>query len=249
MKRSDLAVTEDGILGNRIRLRQPAEGYQVAIDPVLLAAAVEAREGDSVLDVGTGTGAAALCLAVRRPGVGIAAIEIQPEFAALAEENAALNGFAGRITVHQGDVMDCGKLLPRESFDHVMTNPPYFEPGESTPPPETSRRLAHVHNSAGLGEWIDACLSLLRPGGIFTVIHRAERLGALLSVLEPVAGEANIFPFWPGSVKPARRVIVRARKGSRAPSVLHPGLVLHGPGGGYTDEAEQVLRHARPLVF
>ena len=86
-------------------------------------------------------------------------------------------------------------------------------------------------------------------GGTLTVIHRAERLGALLAALEPLAGEANIFPLWPGSVKPARRVVVRARKGIRAPSVLHPGLVLHGPDGGYTPEAEQILRHAQPLVF
>jgi tRNA1(Val) A37 N6-methylase TrmN6 len=249
MRRSDLAITEDGILGNRIRLRQPAEGYRAAIDPVLLAAAVEAAEGDTVLDVGTGTGAAALCLAERAPGFGIAAIEIQPELAALAHENAALNGFEDRITVRQGDVMDCKYIFPTEPFDQVMTNPPYFEPGESTPPPDPSRRLAHVHDSAGLADWIGACLSLLRPGGIFTIIHRAERLGALLGAIEPVAGEANIFPLWPGSVKPARRVIVRARKGIRAPSVLHPGLVLHGPSGGYTEEAEQVLRHAQPLVF
>ena len=249
MKRSETGVSEDGILGNRIRLRQPRDGERAAIDPVFLAAAVPATAGDTVVDVGSGTGVAALCLAARVSDFGIAALEIQPDLVELARENAALNGYGDRITVYQGDLRDTRYLLPPDSFDQVMTNPPYFEPGESSPSPNEARRLAHVQTDGGLAGWIEACLGLLRDGGTLTVIHRAERLGALLAALEPLAGEANIFPLWPGSVKPARRVVVRARKGIRAPSVLHPGLVLHGPDGGYTPEAEQILRHAQPLVF
>ncbi len=247
--RSEAGVTEDGILGNRIRLRQPRDGERAAIDPVFLASAVPASTGDTVIDVGSGSGVASLCLAERGQGFGIAALEIQPDLVELARENAALNGYGDRITVYPGDLMQARYSFPTGSFDHVMTNPPYFEPGESSPSPNEARRMAHVQNGGGLADWIEACLGLVRDGGTLTVIHRAERLGALLGALEPLAGEASIFPLWPGSAKPARRVIVRARKGIRAPSVLHPGLVLHGPDGGYTVEAEQILRHAQPLVF
>jgi len=116
MKRSDAAITEDGFLGNRIRLRQPADGYRAAIDPVLLAAAVSVSNGDSVLDAGAGTGAAAVCLAARVPSFRIAALEIQPALAGLARENAAINGFEDRLTVHQGDVMETGTLFPVEEM-------------------------------------------------------------------------------------------------------------------------------------
>lgn len=249
MKRSDAAFTEDGILGNRVRLRQPVDGERAAIDPVLLAAAVPADVGASVLDVGTGTGVAALCLAARVPRFTISGLEIQSDLADLARENAALNGVGDRVTVHRGDVARWDDLFSPEAFDQVMTNPPYFEPGESSPSPNPSRRLAHVQGAAGLAGWIEACLALLRDGGILTVVHRADRIGPLLAALEPFAGEANIFPLWPGKAKPARRVIVRARKGIRAPAVLHAGLVLHDAGAGYTQEAERVLRHAEPLLF
>src|SRR5512139_3877326 len=68
-------LTDDRLLGGRVRLQQPASGFRAAIDPVLLAAAVPAGEGDIVLDVGCGTGAAALCLATRVEAAHVTGIE------------------------------------------------------------------------------------------------------------------------------------------------------------------------------
>ena len=87
----DGTVTEDRLLDGRIVLRQPVRGYRAAIDPVLLAAAVPAKAGESTLDLGTGTGAAALCLIARVPGVTVTGIEISSAIAAIAAQNAALN--------------------------------------------------------------------------------------------------------------------------------------------------------------
>jgi len=245
MKRSELACTEDGILGNRIRLRQPVEGDRAAIDPVLLAAAVPANPGETILDAGTGSGAAALCLARRLPGVTIEAIEIQPDLALLARENAAINGFESRLTIREGDLL----TSPEARFDHVMTNPPFLELEEGTASPDARRRRAHVLDETGLDGWIGACLAALREGGTLTMIHRADRIDRILAAFSGLAGEAVIFPLWPLAGKPARRVIVRARKGILAPAQIHPGLVLHDPAGGYTDAAERILRHAGALVF
>ena len=94
---NDLAITEDKLLGGRVLLRQPADGYRVAIDPIFLAAAVPAAPGELVLDVGAGVGAAALCLAWREPNCLIRGIEIQHALVRLASENAVLNGSAARI--------------------------------------------------------------------------------------------------------------------------------------------------------
>ena len=101
-----------------------------------------------------------------------------------------------------------------------------------------------MEGAGGLAAWLDACLGFLKLGGTLTLIHRADRLDAVLALL---AGGIVVFPLWPGVGKAAKRVIVAARKGSAAPLEIRPGLVLHGPGGAYTPEAEAILREGRAL--
>lgn len=93
----ETALTEDALLGGRVRLLQPSRGYRVAVDAVLLAAAIETVPGDRVLDLGAGVGAVGLCLAARVPGCTIVGIELQAGLAALAVRNAALNGIESRL--------------------------------------------------------------------------------------------------------------------------------------------------------
>ncbi|MCZ8088489.1 MAG: methyltransferase, partial [Rhodobacteraceae bacterium] len=90
----DDALSDDKFLMGRLRLLQPVKGYRAATDPVLLAAACPARAGETVLDLGCGAGAAGLCLATRVPGVVLAGLEVQPEYADLARRNADRNGVA-----------------------------------------------------------------------------------------------------------------------------------------------------------
>lgn len=237
------AVTEDRLLGGRVWLTQPATGYRAGVDPVLLAATVPARAGETAIDAGAGVGAAALCLAVRVPGISVLGLEIDPAQAGLATANATRTGVADRVRFSALDLLSPGNLA---GADHVLTNPPYLDPDAATPPPDPARARAHVAGPGGLRAWLAACLALLRPGGCLTLIHRADTLDEALAGL-PNCGGIEVIPLWPGRGKPAKRVVLRARKGSRAPLVLHPGLVLHRPDGRYTDAAESVLRHAAAL--
>lgn len=247
-------ITEDTLLGGTVVLRQPARGYRAAIDPVLLAAAVGARAGETVLDVGAGVGAAALCLARRVPGCRVKGIELQRDLVHLATENIALNGFAGRVDIMAGDVAKPPPKLAPGSYHHVMANPPHLEPAANDPSPLPAKRLADMEGPVDLAAWVGHCLTMARPGGFVVLIHRAERLDALLPLLARRAGEIAVFPLWPfdpfsAQAKPASRVILRARVGSHAPLKLLGGLVLHKPDGGYTEAAEAVLRHGAALAL
>jgi tRNA1(Val) A37 N6-methylase TrmN6 len=241
---------EDRLLGGRVRLIQPLKGYRAATDPVLLAAAVSARRGERVLDLGCGAGAAAFCLAARVPGLELHGLEIQPAYLALATENAALNGVA--ITLHQGDVAAPPRALRQLAFDQVMLNPPYH--GEdATASPVGGRDRAHREGEASLGDWIATALARLKPKGWLTVIHRAERAPELLRLLDGPAGAIALKPLVARAGRDAGRVIVRARKGARAPFRLLSPLVLHAGHAHVRDEddfspeATAILRDAAGL--
>ncbi len=244
-----LAVSEDMLLGGRVRLRQPRSGYRAAIDPVLLAAAVPAGAGDSVLDIGCGAGAASLCLAVRVAGCRITGIDAQRELVRLAGENIALNRVTGRVVAMVGDLLRPPPRLEPGGFAHVMANPPFLETGGAAASPHPAKAAATIEGEADLGAWVRFALAMVRPKGSLTFIHRADRMEQLLAQLMGRAGEIIVFPLWAGPDKPAKRIIVRARKAVETPTRLTPGLVLHEADGRYTEAADAVLRGAAPLTL
>lgn len=243
------AITEDRILGGRILLRQPASGYRVGIDPVLLAASVPAFGQARALDLGCGVGAAGLCLAWRQPGLRITGLEIQPALATLAAGNAALNQMSARLNILAGDLLRPPSQLKAASFDVVLANPPFHVAGRASAPKEPGRAQGHVEGEADLAAWIACALDLAAPGGLLLMIHKPERIGDMLDLLEGRAGAVELFPLWAGEGKPARRILLRAKKASAAPLTLHQGLVLHEADGRYTQAAEDVLRNAAALGF
>lgn len=244
MSSTESAPTENTVMGGRVRLLQPRRGYRIAVDAVLLAAAVDARAGERVLDMGTGVGAVGLCIAARVPGCDITGIELQPELAALAERNVALNRAEDRVRIL---VHDLTNALPPAlgPFDHVATNPPYLTAAVADPPPDRSKALATIESSASLVRWLTVATGALKPAGTLLVIHRSDRLEEIVNALVPLGwGDIAI-----KRLPPAARVLVRAhRAGSLQRRDAEP-LILHRPAGGYTDEAEAILRHGQPLAF
>lgn len=244
-------VAEDHLVGGRVRLLQPVDGYRAATDPVLLAAAVRAAAGESVLDLGCGVGAAALCLGTRVSGLDLFGLEVQPVYAALARRNAGLNSQG--FNVIDGDVRTMPEALKQRSFDHVIMNPPWHVP-DSLASPDPGRDMANRLNM-DLRIWLAAAMARLRPRAWLTLIQRAEWLPEILADLAPRAGDITVLPLAARAGRPAKRVIVRARKGSHGPFRLASPLVLHegdshpGDKDHFTPEAKAVLRDHAPLEF
>lgn len=240
------ALTEDGFLDGRLRLCQPRAGHRAGSEAVLLAAVVDPPPGADVLEVGCGSGAASLCLAWRRPDLALVGLELQPDLAELARLNARRNGIEARFTVHCGDLRAPPPALRPGSFDAVFANPPFFA---STAPhaPAPARALARTECGARLADWIAFSLRMLRPRGTLTLVHRAARLDDVMAALHGRAGDLTIFPLWPMADRPAKHVLLRARKDGRGPLQLTPGLVLHEPDGRFTAAASRLLREGAAL--
>jgi tRNA1(Val) A37 N6-methylase TrmN6 len=241
---SDDALTHDAFLGGRVQAWQPRDGYRAATDPVFLAAACPARAGQTVLELGCGVGVALLCLAARVPDLRIIGVERQADYAALARRNGT--------EVIEADLADLPPELRRQSFDHVIANPPYFATGDGTPARDDGRETA-LREDTPLADWVTVARARLRPKGWLTMIHSAERLPDCLSALSHGFGAVSVLPLQSRVGRPAKRVILRTRKGGKAPFVLLAPLVLHdGPqhvadGDDYAPVARAILREGAAI--
>jgi tRNA1(Val) A37 N6-methylase TrmN6 len=245
-------VTDDAVLGGRLRLKQPRRGHRVGHDAILLAAATAAEPGEHVVDLGAGVGAAGLALAVRVPDVTMTLVDIEPELAALAAENADRNGLADRVRTVALDVgasaraFAAARLAPG-SADRVLMNPPFNDPDRQKLSPDPRRRLAHTARLP-LDTWLRSATRLLRPHGKLTLIWRADGLAEVLAVLGAAGhGAVAVLPVHPRPDAPAIRILVGCEKGSAVPLVVLPGLVLNDAAGRPTEAAEAVLRHGASL--
>lgn len=243
-------VSDNAFLGGQLNILQPRNGYRAGADPVFLAAAVDVSPGQHVLDLGCGVGTAMLCLLVRVPGVAVTGVELQADLVRLAQENLERNRLAG--TVFQADI----KALPRElrdrSFDHVMTNPPFFDRQSSSPAPDAGREQGRGE-TVTMRDWFDSALRRLVPGGRLTLVNRIERLPECLAILSGRTGDIVVLPLAARPGRSAKLFLLSARKGAKGAFRLMPQLVLHEgvqhdvDRDSYTQAAQRILRDGAAL--
>lgn len=238
-------ATADHFLGGRLRLRQSPSGHRAGTDAVLLAAATPRDFRGLLLDVGAGVGAVGLAAALRAPQATVGLVEIDSESAALARENIQINGLSARARVVEADLLSAPSRraagLANESADLILTNPPYLSAKRARVSPDPRRALAHV-SAGGLEPWLRACLALLRPCGLFVMIHRADALAECLASVGARLGGLAILPVCPRRGEAATRILLRGVKGSKAPLSLLSPLVLHEADGAFTPRAQALHR-------
>jgi tRNA1(Val) A37 N6-methylase TrmN6 len=237
-------TTEDLFLGGRLRLRQPKSGHRSGHDAMLLAAATAARNGDVVVEFGAGVGAAGLALAKRSGPIALTLVEIDPQLAALARDNAAANAINADVVVldvaASAETFASQGLKP-DSADIVLMNPPFNDAARHRVSPDAARASAHVADTETLDGWIHASRRLLKPGGALTLIWRADGLPEVLGALGRGFGSLAILPVHGDPAKPAIRVLIRAIKGGKAPVRILAGLMLNDESGLPNKEVAKML--------
>lgn len=243
-------LTHDDFLGGKLSLLQPKTGYRAGVDPVLLAAAVPAEKGDTVLELGCGAGAASLCLSARVDGLALTGVEIQPLYAELCRKNAVHN--RARMDVVEADLTQLPAQIRNTSFDHVIMNPPYYDRTASTRANDQGRDTA-LGGDTALQDWIEVGAKRLRPKGYFTLIQRMDRLPETLASADRVLGSITVLPIQARVGRPSGLFILQARKNGRAafrmlaPLILHCGDVHGTDGESYTAQVSAILRDGADL--
>lgn len=237
------AISTDRLLGGRLSLLQPQDGYRAAIDPVLLAASVPAGAGDHVLDLGCGVGSAGLCLAARVAGASVLGIDLQGDLVNLANRNAAANALASRVAFRVGDVLS----FRDTGFDHVLVNPPYLARDKASISPNPIKAMANVEGVARLADWVVCAIAAVKAGGSVTFIHRADRSDELLALMQRGLGDLRLLRLLPRREVAAKRIILQGISGAPAGFRELGPWVLHEADGRFTPSTEAILRDAAAL--
>lgn len=247
MQRSTLAddLTHDAFLGGRLHIYQPRKGYRAGTDPVMLAASVDAKAGQSVLELGCGVGTAALCLHARIPGLTLTGVEVQPSYATLAERN--VTAAQAKMTVVCADLRRLPADLRQLRFDHVMMNPPYFDRDKGHASTDTGRDIA-LGGETPLADWLDIGIRRLAPKGYLTIIQKMDRLPEVIAALSGRLGSVVVRPIAPRPDAPANLFLLQARQEGRAPFQMSAPVIMHADDG-YSAEVEDVLRNGAKLTI
>lgn len=229
--------TLDDLLVNGLQIIQKAKGFRFTLDSVLLAHFVSLKTGDNIVDLGTGTGVIPLILTTRAPKLRITGIEIQSDVAEMATRSVVLNKLTEQIVIKEGDLRDIHKLIGGGSFQVVTANPPYGIMGEGLLNPLETRALARHEVSCTLTDVVQTAAKLLNYQGRFALVQRVERLSSLFSLLAQYGLEPRRLRFiHPYIDKPARHVLLEARKNAPQDLQILPPLVVYQKPGQYTDE-------------
>ena len=239
-----LELTEDAFLGGQLRLKQLKSGHRAGHDAVLLAAATLARSGDRVADLGAGVGAAGLAVARRVAGIDLVLVEIDAALAGLAPANADANAIHADVIVLDVETdaaaFAAAGLVP-DSVDAVLMNPPFNDPARHRASPDTARGIAHVATATTLSKWIHAARRILKSKGILTLIWRADGIAEVLATLDHGFGSLQVLPVHGDARGPANRILIRATKGGRAPTQIHPALLLNDESGVPNKRVQEIL--------
>lgn len=214
--------TDDTIMNGLISIRQPKKGYRVAVDPVVLASCVRVLENQSILDVGCGVGAISLILKLRVRSARVKSIDIDQHMCNLCRYNAHQNAL-------DLDVQHIGleelALMEQGQYDLVVTNPPFFRKESSR---ISESKIIANFETMELSRWVSLCLKLLKPRGIFNIIHEPSRIADILTaIIKGRAGATVIIPVYSEQrSERAVRVVVQCTKGNRGGTKIAKPIIV-----------------------
>lgn len=250
------SLSQDAFWRGAFHLVQPRKGaYRSGLDALLVASGVAADASGHALDMGAGAGAIGFAAASRAPALRIVLAEKTAEMAACARAGLALaenSRLAGRVSIVEADL-----LAPRDvreaaglsdgSFDHVLSNPPFYPPGHRASPAPLRREALSMPDDAFLARWLHVAAALSRHGACFLCIVAPACLPALLSAMDGRFGAVGLLPVHARAGTPATRLLVAARRGSRAPLRVLPALSLADADGAATAQAQSLADGALHL--
>lgn len=227
----------DDLHRNGYKIIQNENKFCFGMDAVLLSGFANVKEGETVLDMGTGTGIIPILLAGKTKGKHFTGLEIQSASAEMAKRSVRYNHLDDRISIIEGDIREAGKLFEPASFDVITSNPPYMTGQHGLVNPDIEKAVARHEICCTLEDVISRTAKLLRVGGRFYLVHRPFRLAEIIHMLVEYRLEPKrmklVYPFVD---REPNMVLIEAVRGGKSRITVEKPLIVYQEPGVYTDE-------------
>lgn len=227
----------DDLQRNHYKIIQNPGRFCFGMDAVLLSGFARARQGDRVIDLGTGTGIIPILMEAKTKAEKFTGLEIQPDSADMARRSVRMNGLEKKIEIITGDIKEAESLFGAASFDVVTSNPPYMTEHHGLTNPEAPKAIARHEILCTLEDVISQSSRLLKPGGNLFMVHRPFRLVDIFVLLREYKLEPKrlklVYPF---TDKEPNMVLIEANRGGRARMTVEKPLIVYKEQGVYTEE-------------
>lgn len=227
----------DDLQCNGLRIIQNEKLFCFGMDAVLLTGFTRVKEGERVLDLGTGTGIIPLLLSAKTKGEHFTGLEISNSSADMARRSVRLNGLEQRIEIIQGDIKEAGELFAPASFDVVTSNPPYMIGQHGLINSDLEKAAARHEILCTLEDVVRAAARLVRSGGRFCLVHRPFRLAEIIRVLSSYRLEPKRMRLvYPYADREPNMVLIESVRGGNPRMTVEKPLIVYEKAGVYTSE-------------
>lgn len=232
----------DDLLIDGLKIIQCQDEFCFSLDAVLLANFATLRTGQTIVDLGTGTGVLAFLLAARGAGQ-VVGVEISPKMADMAARSAALNNIQEQVSIINADLRQLKGILPAGEWEVVVANPPYRPVGGGYISPLDGVAAARHELTANLSDVVAAARYLMKYRGRFAMVHLPERMAEIVKVMSDAGIEPKRLQLvYPHINKKPNMLLVEGIRGAKPGLDVLPPLIVYKADGSYSDEIKAYYR-------
>ena len=223
------------------KIIQDKDRFCFGMDAILLSGFAQVKEGEQMLDLGTGTGILPILLEAKTKGRHFTGLEIQEESAEMAGRSVQLNHLEKKIDIVTGDIKEASKIFGGATFDVVTCNPPYMTEHHGLTSLEEPKAIARHEIKCTLEDVIRETSKVLRPSGRFYMVHRPRRLAEIIQLMRKYKIEPKrlrmVHPF---QDKEANILLIEGLRGGGTMMKVEAPLIVYESQGVYTEEVLRI---------
>lgn len=232
----------DDLEFKNLKIIQNEKEFCFGMDSVLLSNfAKEIRQNSKIIDFGTGTGILPILLSGKTSNTKIIGVEIQENMADIATRSVKLNKLQDRIEIINEDIKNLNKIFEKNSFDAVVTNPPYKEDKSGLKNESEGKIISRHEVKCNLEDIISLAKDMLKDKGAFYMVHRPERIIDIAELLRKYKLEPkNIRFIYPKEGEKSNLILIKAIKNAKKFLKVEKPLIVYKKNGEYTDEILEI---------